>query len=53
MLRQTFETEEVFDADRVAQFVSVTGDANILHADPGDEGSRLHGGFREHPTASP
>ena len=41
--RQTFATEEVFDKARVAQFVSVTGDANILHADPDDEGSPVQG----------
>lgn len=41
--RQTFETEELFDKGRVAQFVSVTGDANILHADPNDEGSEVQG----------
>ena len=41
--RQTFVTEELFDKERVAQFVSVTGDANILHADPDDEGSPVQG----------
>ena len=41
--RQTFATEELFDKARVAQFVSVTGDANILHADPDDEGSPVQG----------
>lgn len=43
---QTFETEELFDRDRVAQFVSVTGDANILHTDPDDEGSEVQGKAR-------
>jgi hypothetical protein len=41
--RQTYIAEELFDKARVAQFVSVTGDANILHADSDDEGSPVQG----------
>lgn len=50
--RQTFETEELFDKARVAQFVSVTGDANVLHADPDDEGSEVQGEASEWPLGT-
>ena len=36
--RQVFETVETLDVERVAQFVAVTGDANILHRNPEIDG---------------